>query len=195
MHWDTACSTYAAKKRPSSLAIVLRNTAWILTKDGSLRKPDETTAADLAKGYVIGGNEEWLRAIGFGEHARQRSEQHRARRQAGELTGPKGYSQRRVCSLVGRNCRRYKLVPPSLLPFLVAVPDETGRRGRALTFARALPTPSPRPISESCSDHGFASQFGEDDAMGDEIDGTSTVGIRSQGMCWTAAEPSSAKMS
>ncbi|WHO76239.1 sacsin N-terminal ATP-binding-like domain-containing protein [Rhizobium sp. BT03] len=79
--------TYAARKRPSSLAIGLRDAAWIPTKDGRLRKPNEITQSDLAKGYTVGGNEEWLRAIGFGEQDRQRNEQTRARRQAAELIG------------------------------------------------------------------------------------------------------------
>ncbi len=79
--------TYAARTRPSSLAIALRRAAWIPTKDGRLRKPNEITQADLAKGYAVGGNEEWLRAIGFGEQDRQRNEQTKARRQAGELIG------------------------------------------------------------------------------------------------------------
>lgn len=101
MVWDTARQagatamaasyspnqTHASRKRASSMAAVLRNTAWIPTKDGNLRKPGEITAAALAKGYVVGGNEDWLRAIGFGEQDRQRSEQHKARRQAGELIG------------------------------------------------------------------------------------------------------------
>ncbi|EZP83097.1 ATPase [Novosphingobium resinovorum] len=78
---------YEARKRPSSLAVALRDTRWIPSKDGSLQKPSELTSADLAKGYAVGGNEEWLRAIGFGEQARQRSEQTKARRQAGELIG------------------------------------------------------------------------------------------------------------
>ena len=73
---------YAAHKRPSSIAITLRDSPWIPTKDGSLRKPSEITSADLAKGYTVGGNEDWLRAIGFGEQDRQRSEQTKARRQA-----------------------------------------------------------------------------------------------------------------
>lgn len=79
--------TYAARKRPSSLAIALRDAAWIPTKDGRLCKPNEITQADLARGYAIGGNEEWLRAIGFGEQDRQRSEQTKARQQAGQLIG------------------------------------------------------------------------------------------------------------
>ncbi|MBX4935191.1 sacsin N-terminal ATP-binding-like domain-containing protein [Rhizobium bangladeshense] len=79
--------TYPARKRPSSMAIALRDAAWIPTKDGRLRKPNEITQSDLAKGYTVGGNEDWLRAIGFGEQDRQRSELAKARRQAAELIG------------------------------------------------------------------------------------------------------------
>jgi hypothetical protein len=77
----------AANQRPSSLALMLRDTAWIPTKDGSLRTPRTITAGDLAKGFNVGGNESWLQAIGLGEEHRQRSEQHKARRRAGELIG------------------------------------------------------------------------------------------------------------
>lgn len=78
---------YAAHKAPSSLGHALREMPWIPAKDGSLHKPSEITAAELAKGFTIGGNEDWLRAIGFGEQERLRSEQAKARRQAGELIG------------------------------------------------------------------------------------------------------------
>ncbi|MBY5854308.1 hypothetical protein HFN51_27785 [Rhizobium leguminosarum] len=78
---------YAAHKAPSSMGHVLRQMPWIPAKDGSLRKPSEITASELAKGFSIGGNEDWLRAIGFGEQERLRSEQAKARRQAGELIG------------------------------------------------------------------------------------------------------------
>ncbi|OQW75386.1 MAG: hypothetical protein BVN32_11135 [Proteobacteria bacterium ST_bin14] len=77
----------AANQRPSSLAIALRDTAWIPAKDGSLRKPRAITAADLAAGYSPGGNEAWLQAIGFGEEQRKRSDQHKARLKAAELIG------------------------------------------------------------------------------------------------------------
>lgn len=79
--------THTSRKRPSSLATVLRNTAWIPTKDGVLRKPREITASNLANGYSVAGNEDWLQSIGFGEEERQRGEQHKAKRQAGELIG------------------------------------------------------------------------------------------------------------
>ncbi len=78
---------YSAHRAPSSIGHLLRQTPWIPAKDGSLRKPSEITAPDLAKGFSIGGNEDWLRAIGFGEQERMRGEQARARRQAGELIG------------------------------------------------------------------------------------------------------------
>ncbi|TPI10334.1 hypothetical protein FJW06_23620 [Mesorhizobium sp. B4-1-3] len=78
---------YEARRRLSSMATILRDMAWIPTKDGSLRRPSEITAVDLAKGYAIGGNEDWLRSIGFGEQDRQRGEKAKARQQAGELIG------------------------------------------------------------------------------------------------------------
>jgi hypothetical protein len=78
---------HASHQRPSTLAIALRDVAWIPAKDGGLRRPKSITTGELAKGFTVGGNEEWLRAIGFGEDQQQRSEQHKARRKAGELIG------------------------------------------------------------------------------------------------------------
>ena len=77
----------AANQKPSSLAIALRDAAWIPAKDGSLRQPRSITAAELAAGYSLGGNEAWLQAVGFGEEQRKRSDQHRARLKAAELIG------------------------------------------------------------------------------------------------------------
>jgi len=77
----------AANTAPSSLAIALRDAAWIPAKDGSLRQPRAIAAAELAAGFNIGGNEAWLQAIGFGEEQRKRSELHKARIKAGELIG------------------------------------------------------------------------------------------------------------
>lgn len=79
--------SWSANQAPSSLAIALRDTAWIPTKDGRLAKPRSLAPADLAPGYTMGGNEAWLAAIGFGDEQRQRSDQHKARRKAGELIG------------------------------------------------------------------------------------------------------------
>lgn len=79
--------TRAANQAPSSLAIALRDSAWIPAKDGSLRRPQSMVATDLAVGFTVGGNEAWLQAIGFGEDHRLKSEQHKARRKAAELIG------------------------------------------------------------------------------------------------------------
>jgi hypothetical protein len=79
--------THAANQAPSSLAVALRNAAWLPAKDGSLRQPRTMVAADLAAGFPIGGNEAWLQAIGFGELQKQQSEQRKAVRKAGELIG------------------------------------------------------------------------------------------------------------
>lgn len=77
----------SAVQKPSTLAIALRDAAWIPAKDGTLRRPRDITPAELAHGYSIGGNEAWLQAIGFGEEQRKRSDQHKARLKAGELIG------------------------------------------------------------------------------------------------------------
>ncbi|KQN92154.1 hypothetical protein ASE90_05345 [Sphingomonas sp. Leaf67] len=77
----------AANTGPSSLAIALRDAAWVPAKDGTMRRPRAITAAELAAGFSQGGNEPWLQAIGFGEEQRKRSDQHKARLKAGELIG------------------------------------------------------------------------------------------------------------
>ena len=77
----------SAIQKPSTLAIALRDAAWIPTKDGTLRRPRDIAPAGLAAGYTVGGNEAWLQAIGFGEEQRKRSDQHKARLKAGELIG------------------------------------------------------------------------------------------------------------
>ncbi|QUT05556.1 hypothetical protein KFK14_21775 [Sphingobium phenoxybenzoativorans] len=77
----------SAVQRPSTLAIALRDTAWIPAKDGTLRQPRTITSAELGAGYSVGGNDAWLQAIGFGEEQRKRSDQHKARIKAGELIG------------------------------------------------------------------------------------------------------------
>jgi len=77
----------SAVQWPSSLAIALRDAAWIPAKDGTLRRPRDITPAELSHGYSVGGNEAWLQAIGFGEEQRKRSDQHKARLKAGELIG------------------------------------------------------------------------------------------------------------
>lgn len=79
--------TRTANQAPSSLAIALRDVAWIPAKDGALHRPKSMVAADLAPGFTVGGNEGWLQAIGFGEVHRLKSEQHKARRRAAELIG------------------------------------------------------------------------------------------------------------
>ena len=78
---------WSAKTAPSTLAIALRDAAWIPSKDGSLRIPRTMIQADLASGFTIGGNENWLQAIGFGDDHRLKGEQTKARRKAGELIG------------------------------------------------------------------------------------------------------------
>lgn len=79
--------SHSANRAPSTLALALREAAWIPAKGGRLKVPREMTAAELAQGYAVGGNDAWLLAIGFGEDSRQRSEQHKERRKAGELIG------------------------------------------------------------------------------------------------------------
>lgn len=79
--------SHLAHQSLSSLAIALRDAAWIPLKNGNLQVPRACTAADLAAGFALPGNEQWLRAIGFGDDQRERSEEHRAVREAGELIG------------------------------------------------------------------------------------------------------------
>lgn len=79
--------TREANQRRSTLAVELYNAEWIPSKDGSLRRPKNMVAADLEAGFSVGGNESWLRAIGFAEEARLRSDQHRERQKAAQAIG------------------------------------------------------------------------------------------------------------
>lgn len=74
-------------RAPSTLALSLRDAAWIPAKDGSLRRPSAITAPELANGLSTKGNEEWLHAIGFAADHRRRSEEHQARRRAAQTIG------------------------------------------------------------------------------------------------------------
>lgn len=79
--------THEPHRAPSTLALGLRDAAWIPAKDGSLRRPSAITAPELADGFSTKGNEEWLHAIGFAAEHRRRSEEHQARRSAAQAIG------------------------------------------------------------------------------------------------------------
>lgn len=79
--------THDPHRAPSSLALGLRDNAWVPAKDGTLRRPAAITAAELASGLSTTGNEEWLHAIGFAADQRRRSEEHSARRKAAQAIG------------------------------------------------------------------------------------------------------------
>jgi hypothetical protein len=79
--------THEPQRAPSTLALCLRDAAWIPAKDGSLRRPSAITAPELADGFSTKGNEEWLHAIGFAAEHRRRSEEHQARRRAAQTIG------------------------------------------------------------------------------------------------------------
>lgn len=78
---------YEPKRELSTLALGLKNAAWIPAKDGKLRRPNAITASELAAGFSSAGNDTWLTVIGFGSDHRQRSEEHKARRLAAESIG------------------------------------------------------------------------------------------------------------
>lgn len=79
--------THDSHRALSSLALRLRDTAWIPAKDGTLRRPSAITAAELVTGLATNGNEEWLNIIGFAADQRRRSEEHQARRRAAQSIG------------------------------------------------------------------------------------------------------------
>jgi hypothetical protein len=101
MVWNTVCNagphtmwarwspnqTWEPNRVLSQLAVVLRDTDWIPASDGSFRRPNAITAAELANGFPIQPALAWLETIGFGSDHRQRSEQHQARRNAAESMG------------------------------------------------------------------------------------------------------------
>lgn len=79
--------THDPHRAPSTLALGLRDAAWIPAKDGTLRSPSAITPSDLAPGLSTTGNEEWLHALGFAADQRRRSEEHQVRRRAAQAIG------------------------------------------------------------------------------------------------------------
>lgn len=79
--------THEPHRAPSTLALCLRDTAWIPANDGSLRRPGAISAPELADGFSTKGNEEWLHAIGFAAEQRRRSEEHQIRQRAAQTIG------------------------------------------------------------------------------------------------------------
>ena len=78
---------YSIRTAASTLAHMLATTAWLPARDGTLKRPREMTAAELAPGYDYLGNASWLDALGFGEDHRRRSDQNAGRRKAAESIG------------------------------------------------------------------------------------------------------------
>lgn len=71
----------------SSLALLLRDAAWIPNKSGRLQKPCEMTYGALASGFAVGSDREWLDAIEFAGNEKLRSTEHQEKIRAAQLIG------------------------------------------------------------------------------------------------------------
>lgn len=70
-------SKYPPKQAPSQLVYILKNNAWIPTKDGTFKKPNTVLRNELADGFVYDNRNGWLDAIGFEAEVRETASQMR----------------------------------------------------------------------------------------------------------------------
>lgn len=80
-------SKYRPRHDDSWLVIQLRKNVWIPDKSGKFRSPQEMTQDDLRTDFPFDDRNGLLTAIGFGEKARQQSEEYRANNQAAKTFG------------------------------------------------------------------------------------------------------------
>jgi hypothetical protein len=72
-------SQYETKRRPSTLVYLLREKSWVPQKDGSFVTPAQASRTQLPKGFPFDEGWEWLKAVGFGEDEKERSEEFQQR--------------------------------------------------------------------------------------------------------------------
>jgi hypothetical protein len=70
---------YETREAESQLVAHLKQYAWIPDKQGQFRKPQDLTRDDLRDDFPYNDRNGLLTAIGFGENAKQRSEEYQAR--------------------------------------------------------------------------------------------------------------------
>lgn len=78
---------YPIRESKSQLVCHLGRQGWIPDKAGTFRKPEDMTKDDLRTDFPFDDRNGLLTAIGFGEHAKKRSEEYRARNEAAKKMG------------------------------------------------------------------------------------------------------------
>ncbi|WP_241286808.1 sacsin N-terminal ATP-binding-like domain-containing protein [Pseudomonas aeruginosa] len=78
---------YQTREVDSQIVYHLRSSAWIPDKSGLFRSPRDMTREDLRTEFPYDDRNGLLTAIGFGEHAKKRSEEYRARNEAAKKMG------------------------------------------------------------------------------------------------------------
>lgn len=78
---------YPTRESESQLVYHLKRHAWIPDITGGFRKPEDMTKDDLRKDFPFDDRNGLLTAIGFGAHARKRSEEYQVRNNAAKEIG------------------------------------------------------------------------------------------------------------
>lgn len=87
--WDSSYRTkyhklnknYSGRTEESSVLSILKNTKWVPDIDGEFRLPKDVSRETIDKSFIIDEANGFLAAIGFGEKAKKREEEEKARRE------------------------------------------------------------------------------------------------------------------
>jgi len=66
--------SWPLRTAPSALVLLLRERAWIPTRNGEFKKPRDISKKQLAEGFNLVDSTGWLEAIGFGEKEKQENQ-------------------------------------------------------------------------------------------------------------------------
>ncbi len=72
--------SYPIVENDSSLIITLKKAKWIPQKDGSFVSPADAIQELLPPGFPYDSGQQWLKAVGFGDNARKKSEEYQKRK-------------------------------------------------------------------------------------------------------------------
>lgn len=78
---------YPLQTAASSLVYALRETRWVLARDGALHCPRDVSAETLAEGWLTNGSNGWLTAVQFGASAANQVIEKKVRAEAAQQLG------------------------------------------------------------------------------------------------------------
>lgn len=70
---------YSVREAPSQLVCTLKKNAWIPTRNGEFKRPEDVTQQDLLSDFEFDDGNGLLTAIGFGDREKKESEDYRSR--------------------------------------------------------------------------------------------------------------------